>query len=61
PVALMMVICVQMPSISRGEVEVVAVFSVVQVHRMPGSLGLHEEYPEQLAEGMLPFLEKYWS
>ena len=61
PVPVMMVIGEQMPPKSRAEVEVLAHFSGVQVHRMPGSLGLHEEYPEQLAEGMLPFLEKYWS
>jgi pimeloyl-ACP methyl ester carboxylesterase len=61
PVPVMMVIGEQMPPKSRAEVEVLAHFSGVQVHRMPGSLGLHEEYPDQLAEGMLPFLEKYWS
>lgn len=51
----------QMPPKSRAEVEVLAHFSSVQVYRMPGSLGLHEEYPEHLAEGILPFLGKYLS
>lgn len=57
----MMVIGEQMPHKSRAEVEVLAHFSGVQVHRMPGSLGLHEEYPDELAEGILPFLDKYLS
>ncbi|HTL89198.1 MAG TPA: alpha/beta hydrolase [Leptolyngbya sp.] len=61
PVPVMMVIGEEMPSKSRQEVEVLAHFSGVQVYRMPGSLGLHEEYPEQLASGILTFLEKYRS
>lgn len=61
PVPVMMVIGENMPPKSRQEVEVLAHFSGVQVYRMPGSLGLHEEYPEQLAEGILAFLEKYRS
>jgi hypothetical protein len=61
PVPVMMVIGEQMPPKSRAEVEVLAHFSGVQVHRMPGSLGLHEEYPDKLAEGILPFLDKYLS
>lgn len=60
-VPVMMVVGENMPPKSRQEVEILAHFSGVQVHRMPGSLGLHEEYPEQLAEGILPFLEKYLS
>ncbi|MBW4541894.1 MAG: alpha/beta hydrolase [Myxacorys chilensis ATA2-1-KO14] len=60
-VPVMMVVGEDMPPKSRQEVEILAHFSSVQVHRMPGSLGLHEEYPEQLAEGILPFLEKYLS
>ncbi|MBE9009243.1 alpha/beta hydrolase [Pseudanabaenaceae cyanobacterium LEGE 13415] len=61
PVPVMMVIGEQMPPKSRQEVEVLAHFSGVQVYRMSGSLGLHEEYPEQLAAGILGFLEKYRS
>ncbi len=60
-VPVLMVIGENMPPKSRQEVEIIAHFSGVQVHRMPGSLGLHEEYPEQLAEGILPFLNKYLS
>ena len=61
PVPVMMVIGEEMPPKSRQEVEVLAHFSGVQVYRMPGALGLHEEYPEQLAAGILAFLEKYRS
>ncbi|MCU0552056.1 MAG: alpha/beta hydrolase [Leptolyngbya sp. Prado105] len=61
PLPVMMVIGENMPAKSRQEVEVLAHFSGVQVYRMPGSLGLHEEYPEQLAAGILAFLEKYRS
>jgi pimeloyl-ACP methyl ester carboxylesterase len=60
-VPVMIVIGDNMPPKSRQEVEILAHFSSVQVHRMPGSLGLHEEYPKQLAEGILPFLDKYLS
>ncbi|NDJ17506.1 alpha/beta fold hydrolase [Myxacorys almedinensis] len=60
-VPILMVIGENMPPKSRQEVEILAHFSGVQVYRMPGSLGLHEEYPNQLAEGILPFLEKYLS
>ncbi|WP_446862582.1 MULTISPECIES: alpha/beta fold hydrolase [unclassified Phormidesmis] len=61
PIPVLMVIGEKMPHKSRAEVEVLAHFSGVQVHRMPGSLGLHEEYPEELAQGILPFLDKYLS
>lgn len=61
PVPVLMVIGDNMPPKSRSELEVLAHFSGVQVYRMPGSLGLHEEYPTLLAEGFLPFLDKYLS
>lgn len=61
PLPVMIVIGEEMPPRSRQEVEILAHFTGVQVHRMPGSLGLHEEYAEQLAEGILPFLDKYLS
>ncbi len=61
PVPTLMVIGEQTPPKSREEMEVVAHFSQVQSFRMPGALGLHEEYPEQLVEGILPFLKKYLS
>lgn len=62
PVPVLMVIGEHMPPKSRAEAEVVAHFGGgVQVLRMPGSLGLHEEYPDMLAEGILPFLDKFLS
>ncbi len=61
PIPVMMAIGEQTPPKSRQEMEVVAHFSAVQVHRMPGSLGMHEEFPEELAAGILPFLDKYLS
>lgn len=61
PVPVLMAIGEQMPPKSRAEVEILAHFSSAQVYRMPGSLGLHEEYPGVLADGILPFLDKYLS
>lgn len=61
PVPVLMAIGEQMPPKSRAEVEILAHFSSAQVYRMPGSLGLHEEYPRVLADGILPFLDKYLS
>lgn len=61
PVPVLMAIGEQTPPKSRAEMEVLAHFTAVQVYRMPGSLGLHEEYPEELLAGILPFLHKYLS
>jgi pimeloyl-ACP methyl ester carboxylesterase len=59
PLPVLIVIGEQIPPKSRAEMEVLAHFTGVQVYRMPGSLGLHEEYPEALAEAVLPFLNKW--
>ncbi len=61
PVPVMVVIGDHLPPKSREEMEVLAHFTSVQVYRTQGSLGLHEEYPEQVADGVLPFLDKYLS
>ena len=60
---VLVVIGEQTPPKSLEEMEMLVHFSGVglQQHRMPGSLGLHEEYPKQLAEALLPFLKKYLS
>ena len=60
---VLVVIGEQAPPKSLEEMEMLVHFSGVglQQLRMPGSLGLHEEYPEQLAEALLPFLKKYLS
>lgn len=61
PAPVMMVIGDQTPVKSLEEMEILAHFSGVgiQILRLPGSLGLHDEYGDQLAEGILPFLKKY--
>jgi pimeloyl-ACP methyl ester carboxylesterase len=60
---VMLVIGEQTPVKSLEEMEVIAHFSGIglQLLRLPGSLGLHEEYADQLADGILPFLNKYLS
>lgn len=62
-VPVLLVIGEQTPPKSLEEMEILAHFSGVgiQVYRMPGSLGLHEEYPSELVDGILPFLRKYLS
>lgn len=62
-VPVLVVIGEQTPPKSLEEMEMLVHFSGVglQVYRMPGALGLHEEYPETLAAGILPFLRKYLS
>jgi pimeloyl-ACP methyl ester carboxylesterase len=63
PAPVMLVIGEQTPVKSLAEMEILAHFSGVgiQLLRLPGSLGLHEEYADQLTEGILPFLNKYLS
>jgi pimeloyl-ACP methyl ester carboxylesterase len=61
PVPTLLVIGDQTPPKSREEMEVIAHFSQVQSLGMPGALGLHEEYPDQLVAEILPFLKKYFS
>jgi pimeloyl-ACP methyl ester carboxylesterase len=61
PVPVLMVIGEQTPPKSREEMEIVVHFSGVQVLRMPGSLGLHEEYADELMAGLLPMLNKFLS
>jgi pimeloyl-ACP methyl ester carboxylesterase len=60
---VLVVIGEQTPPKSLEEMEMLVHFSGVglQRHRMPGSLGLHEEYPKELAAALLPFLKKYLS
>jgi len=55
-VPVMAVIGEQSPPQSKAEMEALSVVPGVQVQRLPGSLGLHEEYPEALAEVIKPFL-----
>jgi hypothetical protein len=52
----MVVIGEQAPSSSRAEMEALAELPGVEARRLPGALGLHEEYPKQVVEAALPFL-----
>ena len=61
PHPALIVVGEQTPPRSREEMEFVVHFTGVQVYRMPGSLGLHEEYPTQLFDGIAPFLKKFLS
>lgn len=55
-VPLMVVIGEQSPPSSRAEMEALASLSKVQSERLPGSLGLYEEYASEVAAIILPFL-----
>ena len=61
PHPVLIVIGEQTPPKSREEMEFIVHFSGVQVYRMPGSLGLHEEYADEFIAGVLPFLRKFLS
>ena len=47
-VPLLVVIAEQAPGRSKAEMEALATLPQVEIQRLPGSLGLHEEYAEQL-------------
>lgn len=61
PVPVLVAIGEQTPAKSRMEMEMLASFSAVQKCWLPGSLALHEEYPDALADILLPFLKKFLS
>ena len=52
-VPLMVVIADHAPAASKAEMEAIAALAHVQSHRLPGSLGLHEEYADEVAEVIL--------
>lgn len=56
PAPVLVVIGEQSPAKSRSEMEAIASLTGVQTRLLPGSLGLHEEYAEDLAEIALSFL-----
>lgn len=56
-IPVMVVIGAQTPPKSKAEMDVLAHLAGVQVHRLSGSLGLHEEYATVLAEAIAPFLQ----
>lgn len=56
-VPLMVVIGESTPSKSRAEMDALAALPQLQTVILPGSLGMHEEYPEAVAKAILPFLQ----
>jgi pimeloyl-ACP methyl ester carboxylesterase len=52
----MVVISEQSPPQSKAEMEALAELPGIQSARLPGSLGLHEEYASEVAAIVLPFL-----
>ncbi len=55
-VPLMVVIGESSPPKSRGEMDAIATLPNVINVTLPGSLGMHEEYPSAIVEAILPFL-----
>jgi len=55
-VPLMAVVAEQSPPASKAEMEAIAAMPNVQVARLPGTLGMAEEYGEAVAAAILPFL-----
>lgn len=58
PMPLMLIIGEQTPPKSEAEMEALACLPGVEVQRLTGSLGLHEEHSDILARSILPFLEQ---
>ncbi|MBD1837735.1 alpha/beta hydrolase [Coleofasciculus sp. FACHB-501] len=56
PLPVMVVIGEQAPPKSKAEMEAMANVPGVQTLRLPGSLGLHEEYADAVGAAILPFL-----
>ncbi|MEM6399317.1 MAG: alpha/beta hydrolase [Cyanobacteria bacterium P01_D01_bin.116] len=55
-VPIMVVIAKSSPRSSRQEMEAIANLPKVESVIIEGSLGMHEEYPDMIAEAILPFL-----
>lgn len=53
---VMVIVADQAPPASKAEMETVAQLSQVETRRLPGTLGLAEEYGAETAELVLPFL-----
>jgi ribosomal protein L30E len=45
------------PPKSKAEMEAMAELEQVQTVRLPGTLGIHEEFPEAVTEAMKKFLD----
>ncbi|MDZ7962848.1 MAG: alpha/beta hydrolase [Aulosira sp. DedQUE10] len=57
-VPLMIVIAESGPPKSKAQMQAMAALPDVSSVVLPGSLGLHEEYPAEVLEAVLPFLKK---
>lgn len=55
-VPVMVVIAEQSPPKSKAEMEALTELPGMQVKRLPGTLGLHEEFATEISEAILPFL-----
>ncbi len=56
PVPVMVITGESTPSKSRAEMDAIAALPNVLNVTLPGSLGMHEEYPSAIVEAILPFL-----
>ena len=56
PAPVMVVIGDRAPSSSKAEMEALAELPGVETVVLPGALGLYEEYSDQLADAIIPFL-----
>lgn len=54
---IMIVIGEQCPPKSKQEMDNLAQLPNIQTRSLPGSLGMHEEFPQQIAAEILPFLQ----
>lgn len=54
---IMVVIGAQCPPKSKQEMDNLAQLPNVQTRNLPGSLGMHEEFPKEIATEILPFLQ----
>lgn len=59
PMPLLVAIGEQAPPKSKAEMDVLADVPGVEIQRLSGSLGLHEEYPKAVTEVALPFLRSH--
>lgn len=57
-IPISIVIAENAPPKSKAEMEAIAQLPNVETIRLPGTLGLHEEYSDRVSEAILPFLAK---
>jgi pimeloyl-ACP methyl ester carboxylesterase len=55
-VPVMVIIAENAPPKSKAEMQAIAELSEVRTITLPGTLGLHEEYPDKVVEAIVPFL-----